>query len=243
MNPEITDTESAPPNAPVTANPWLVSLTALLVGTATVLALFRYNYQYNVVWAIGKTGPFRSWDEFLLINIVGLVFLPFLLILGVFRENASEFGFRPAEKEGTRFAWIFLAVMLPCILVASRFSDFRHYYPIQAQAAYDLRYLIYFEVSYGFYLFCWEYFYRGFLTFGLARRFGFPAAIVLQAVAFGALHYGKPPMEFAGSFVAGIALGWLAWKARSFLPGFLLHWFIAVSFDLLAIHARAGGLF
>jgi hypothetical protein len=49
--------------------------------------------------------------------------------------------------------------------------------------------------------------------------------------------------EFYGSFVAGIALGWLAVRGRSFLPCFALHWAIAFTFDVLVIQARPGGIF
>ena len=85
------------------------------------------------------------------------------------------------------------------------------------------------------YLFCWEFFFRGYLLFGLARSFGI-AAIALQSVPFGIMHWGKP--EFLLSFVGGLILGCLAYRAKSFLPAFIVHWVAAVGLDLFVVAAR-----
>jgi membrane protease YdiL (CAAX protease family) len=114
---------------------------------------------------------------------------------------------------------------------------------MQYRAGEDWAFFFYHQLTYGFYFFFWEWFYRGFLTFGLARGLGSPAAIVLQSVGFGIMHIGKPMPEVYGSFAAGIALGWLATKGRSFYPCFLLHWAVSVTFDILAVYARPGGIF
>ena len=92
---------------------------------------------------------------------------------------------------------------------------------------------LYWELSYGFYFFLWEWFFRGFLLFGLRRGFG-RHAIWLQAIPFGLLHWGKPPLEMASAFPGGLLLGLLAWRAESFLPCFALHWAIAATMDVLA---------
>lgn len=220
----------------------LVSVSALLLGALVIAFLTRYNLQGDAVWSSGPNRPVRSWEEYLVVNLVGLAFLPFLLIFGGFREDAAQFGFRAPERGAARIALLFFLGMVPVLLVVSRFPEFQNYYPIQKQAAYQWGYLLYFEITYGFYFFCWEFFYRGFLTFGMARAFGVPAAIALQAIGFGIMHYSKPTPEFLSSFVGGIALGWLAIRGRSFLPCFALHWAVSLTLDLLAIHARRGAI-
>ena len=97
--------------------------------------------------------------------------------------------------------------------------------------------MLYAEASYGLYLFCWEFFFRGYLLFGLLRSIGW-AAVIVQAIAFGLLHLGKPTSEVAASFGAGIVLGILALNAKSFAPCFLLHWASSVAFDLLVVAGR-----
>lgn len=226
-----------------TRRDWIASLSALTVGLAVIVFLTRYNAQSYSIWSNPAAPSYRVWEEYLLLNIGLLLFAPLLLILGVLRDNASDYGFQPPAAGSSRFAWLFFLAMVPVMLIASRSPQFYHYYPIQPQAGQSWSYLFYYEISYGFYMFAWEFFYRGFLTFGLARAFGFPTAVVLQAVGFGIMHIGKPPLEVISSFPGGLIMGWLAVRSRSFLPCFALHWTVALAFDLLAIHARPGGIF
>jgi len=238
----IEDRKPKTQNRPSTRNGWISGAT-LLLGTCVVVFLTRYNLSLYTAWSSGPNRPYRTWEEYLVVNTTGLLLLPFLLIFGAFREEAAEFGFRLPRPEATRIAWLLFLAMLPVLLVASRFPDFQNYYPIQKQAAVDGGYLVYFELTYGFYMFCWEFFYRGFLLFGLARALGGPAAIGIQAFAFGTMHYGKPTSELFSSFIAGVALGWLALRGRSFLPCFAVHWAVSITFDLLVIWAAPGGIF
>lgn len=234
-----------PPAAPAEAAPdhrgnLRISWSTLLIGAVVVAFLTRYNLQNYTVWSTATSRAYRSFEEYLVVNITLLMLPSFLLIFGLFRGPADDFGFAPPEHGSGRIALIFFAAMIPVLLIVSRFPEFRATYPLQTQAAYSWRYFFYFEIAYGFYLFCWEFFYRGFLTFGLRRAFGDIAAIGIQAAAFGLMHWGKPMPEFISSFFGGAILGWLAIRARSFLPGFLLHWAIAFTLDCLAIHARHG---
>jgi len=232
---------SEPRSRPANARAHVVSWSVLVLGALIVACLTRYNLQPYPAWATGPAGGWRSWEEFLLVNVTGLVLLPALLMLGVLREPASRFGVRPASSGAGRIALVLYVLMLPVLLYASRMPAFQSYYPMRSMAAYSWRYFVYFELTYGLYMLCWEFFYRGFLTLGLARAFHPAVAIGLQAVAFGVMHAGKPAPEVAGSFVAGVALGMVALRARSFMPCFALHWAVSVTFDVLVIRARPGG--
>ncbi len=232
-----------------------------LLGLIVIGFLTRYNATGYSIWWNATTRIARSWDEYLLVNMTGILFLPCLLALGVYREPLSEYGFAPPTPNGvaagvparlgrqtwsrlsaSQYAALFYLVMLPVLLYAARQPDFYNNYPLFPVAAFAWKTLIAYEVTYGFYFFCWEFFYRGFLTFGLGRGIGFPAAILLQAVGFGIMHWGKPTPEFYSSFAGGLILGWLAVRGRSFLPCFWLHWAVSVTLDLLAIHVRHTGL-
>lgn len=222
-----------PPSKPDRKD-WFVSVTTLLAGAAII----AYLTWFNNYAPIG--------EYYLVVNTTCLFFLPFLLIFTVFRERAEEFGFRPPENRAGRIGLIFLGAMVPLLLVALLYpplaKPFQAYYPMRPEAASNWHFLFYWEVTYGFYMFCWEFFYRGFLTFGLKRAFGPVAAVVLQTVGFGLMHYHKPTLEFASSFIGGAALGWLALRGKSFYPCFAVHWAISIIVDLLAIHAK-GTLF
>lgn len=221
-----------------------VSVVTLVVGAIVVAFLTAYNLQPCPVWAMGRECSIgRTWEEYLVVNLTGLALLPAFAIFALPREGPHLFGVWRPRSEAWLFAAGMYALMLIPLALASRNPSFMAYYPMQPQAAYSWGYLIYFELAYGLYMLSWEFFYRGFLTFGLARRFGTTPAVILQALAFGIMHYGKPYPEFIGSFLAGIALGWLAVRARSFYPCFALHWACSVTFDLLVIYARPDGLF
>jgi membrane protease YdiL (CAAX protease family) len=182
--------------------------------------------------------PQDHYDErFLVFNAMVLLWLPMLFIFWGLRREPAEFGFRRAP-DGAALRWTIAGflIMAPIVAWAATSPTFQATYPLRRAVRLDLRTLVYFELTYGFYFFCWEWFFRGFLLFGLWRGFG-AWAIPMQAVPFGLLHWGKPPLEVAGSFIAGVALALLALRARSFLPCFALHWAVAATMDLASLTA------
>lgn len=91
-------------------------------------------------------------------------------------------------------------------------------------------------------LFGWEMLFRGVLLGALARKVGIRSAIGLAALLFFVGHLDKPLSELLSSLPGGIVAGWFAWRARSFLPVFVLHaWQLAtvyvVGFALAADQA------
>jgi membrane protease YdiL (CAAX protease family) len=214
-----------------------------LSGVLLAAMLPPYNLQAGTVWSAGSIRPSRSWEEFLLVNIAALLLPAALISFGVLRIPAADLGAAPSSDNGGRRALVLYALMLPVMLIASRLPEFQQYYPMYAPAEWDGRALLYHELTYGAYLLCWEAFFRGYLTFGLKRGFGDAWAVVLQAALFGLMHIGKPLPEVIGSFIAGVVLGVLALRSRSFLPCFLVHWACSATFDLLVIWAKPGGVF
>jgi len=63
----------------------------------------------------------------------------------------------------------------------------------------------------------------------------------VQTLPFALLHTGKPEAEALSSVFAGVALGWLALRTRSFWWGALLHAAIAFAMDLCAAWSRLAG--
>jgi len=84
----------------------------------------------------------------------------------------------------------------------------------------------------GVELFGWEFIWRGLVLFAYARAFGPGPAIFLQAVPFAFMHLGKPEVETLSTLFGGVAFGLIAWRTRSFLYPWLIHWFV-VTFTLL----------
>jgi membrane protease YdiL (CAAX protease family) len=65
--------------------------------------------------------------------------------------------------------------------------------------AYSLFYLLYYLG--------WEFFFRGYMQFGLRRRLGDWNAILIQTLASCLLHIGKPDTEIFSSILGGIVWG------------------------------------
>jgi membrane protease YdiL (CAAX protease family) len=84
-------------------------------------------------------------------------------------------------------------------------------------------------------MFSWEFFFRGFMLFGLAKKMDNRLAILIQTIPFALMHYRKPPLEAYGSIFAGIFLGIIAIRARSFLPSAILHFLVALSADIIGM--------
>ncbi len=146
---------------------------------------------------------------------------PLLLILLVFRESPAEYGFRLGDwKVGLLLTLVGCGGMAVVMMFVARTAPFRAYYAPQAAALLPLL------LDNALDLFGWEFLFRGFLLFALYRVCG-PYAILLQAVPFTIAHVGKPELETLSCIFGGSLFGYVAWRTRSFLYPFLIHWFLA----------------
>lgn len=71
-------------------------------------------------------------------------------------------------------------------------------------------------------MFTWEFFFRGFILFGLEPALG-ELAIYVQMMPFAIAHIGKPEIETLSSIAGGLILGYVVRHCRSFWPAFILH--------------------
>lgn len=216
---------------------WWVALVGLLL----LAFLFFYNRQpyaaYTLQW-LGVRGDetlLRGLEEYIVVNTACLLWIPVMMIALIGKGDLSQYGLTRGDgKNGALLALLMYAAMFIPLWFASDMPVFKQYYPLDKRVLVNGAYAVYFELIYGYYLFCWEFFFRGFLTFALYRWLGW-TGIVFQAAAFGLMHVGKPVPEMLGSFVAGVILGWVAIRVKSFLPCFWAHWAISMTMDLLLI--------
>ena len=158
--------------------------------------------------------------------------IPFAIILVVFRAPIKNFGISfGIKKKVILYSIVFSLLLAPAIAIAYFLPDVRAYYSIKTMAG--LGDFIYFEATHGALLFFWEFFFRGFILFGLAKKIG-PTALPVHAIPFALFHMGKPGAEVIASFFAALLLGQIALKAKSFLPAFLIHWVIHAEMIFLA---------
>ncbi len=209
-----------------------VSIITAITGTLLFFVLWRLNTQGH-------------YELYIVGNVLALLFAPLMVIFFLFREEPSNFGFGIGEScRVWKISLAMFALVAVGFIPFARLESFQDYYPIFRHfhsfmgggmfPSGDMTALLYGWVSYGLYMFCWEFYFRGYLLFGLLRSIKWPT-VILQAIAFGLLHWYKPPLELMASFVTGIILGLLALRAKSFLPCFVLHWAASVTFDILVM--------
>jgi membrane protease YdiL (CAAX protease family) len=148
--------------------------------------------------------------------------VPVAIVLLVWRENPRRYGLRLGDwRLGLPIVLGGVAVMAVVIWFAGRQPDFQAYYA-NSQGDRPMWRLI---VDAGVDLFAWEFFFRGWLLWGFGRKYG-TDAIWLQVIPFALMHVWKPEIEQLSTVVGGAFFGLLAWRTRSFLWGWLLHWFM-----------------
>jgi membrane protease YdiL (CAAX protease family) len=182
--------------------------------------------------ATGHTADYIYW--FLSSNLL-FVALPLLIALFFPRVRVAEFGLGLGDwRYGLKALTVLYFLMLPFVIGASRASSFAREYPMASGAASSWTAFFTYELCYAFYFIGWEFIYRGVLANGLFPRFG-AAAVLLPAIPFAIMHAGKPEAEAYGAIVAGIVLGVVAVRARSFWYGAALHASIAITMDVIAL--------
>ena len=162
--------------------------------------------------------------------------VPIILILFVLKEKPSDFGFKIGDyKFGLISTAVFLAVMIPVIWIISGSKTFASTYPQGGPMVREnISVLLYYELFVGFYMLAWEFFWRGYMLFGLKNKFGY-YAIFIQMIPFFILHRGKPEIETFASIFAGLILGIQAWRSRSFIYCFIAHWCVMIFVDTISV--------
>ncbi len=160
----------------------------------------------------------RAYDRFVIYFL-----LPAGVVLLLFREPLKEFGFQWGNwQEGLAWTAGVCVVMALVLSVVARRPEMVSYYQVRSGAG---LWRSVWQIAVD--LFGWEFIWRGFTLFALARVAGPGAAIWLQAVPFAFAHLGKPEIETMSTIFGGAGFGLIAWRTRSFVYPFLIHTFIA----------------
>ncbi len=196
-----------------------LKLVTIIVITTLIPMIDAYNHTIIGI---------RSYDRFIFYFVI-----PGLITLLLFREPLSAVGLRIGRwREGLLWVVAVCLVMAVALLFIARLPSMQSYYAVRSPL--DVPTII---LRTAFELFGWEFVWRGFLLFGLARYFGPGPAIFLQAVPFAFMHLGKPEIEALSTIFGGAGFGFVAWRTQSMLYTWLIHWFIAAFTMAIAIGA------
>ncbi len=146
----------------------------------------------------------------------------------LFRDKPWDYGIRIGHwKSSLIMTLVSLAAMAPVLYAVSQMPEFRSYYGMQAI---DWPKLL---LDNALYYFAWEFLFRGYMLFGLEKSIG-KSAIFVQVIPFVLRHLGKPLLETLFCIPGGAVLGYVAYRTRSFLPCFVIHFGIYVMMILFA---------
>lgn len=185
----------------------------------------KFEELYTFVWWAGSR--------------IGGYIIPFFVWRVAFpKDSLRDLGFR--TKGFFDHAWIyglFLAFVVPAMLIVSRNPDFGAYYPFYRNSSRSWFDFLVWEAMYYAQFFALEMFFRGFFLGSLRRSFG-SGALFAMCVPYCMIHYGKPYLEACGAIVAGMALGSLSMKTKAIYQGFMVHVTVAAMMDWLALRHR-----
>jgi hypothetical protein len=179
-----------------------------------------------------------------------MVVVPSLLLWFGARTSPRQLGLRlrGTGRDAFLYAAIFV-VFFPVVwwiaLRSGSSDDFQRTYPFfrprrgmtAAEFVRTKEFLV-FEAAYFLQFFAIEYFFRGVMTLGLKPLLG-RASILVMLAPYCMIHYHKPMPEAFGAIGAGLVLGSLSWRTGTIVWGWLLHYAVALSMDLLALFRPA----
>ena len=222
---------------------WESQTTIILLTSALLLTLHRrYNrtsfFRTNLATyfdnlPLVESHPYYYW---FLSTAISLLLIPILFALFGTKQKLRDYGIRLGKQKlgwGVTFAaWI---LMIPVVIIAVKvYPPFLEKYPFCKAVASSWMAFLPYQLAYGVYMFSWEFFFRGYMLFGLEKRFG-NYSILIQTIPFAVMHFSKPLPEALGSIIAGVLLGVLALETRSFIYGAAIHWLVAMTMDTVCV--------
>ena len=177
-----------------------------------------------------------------------------LLVIWVLVPMLVCFGFgMPLHEQGLDstglapklwiYAVLYALAMLPVTWAAMQPAFIDQYPLLRRFGERDIgtRMLVNYWSLYAMQFICVEYFFRGFMISALRPRFGL-GAVAIMIAPYTMLHFQKPLPEALGAIVAGLVLGYLAYRTRSIWGGVLVHIAVAISMDVLVMLQQPEGL-
>lgn len=149
----------------------------------------------------------------------------------------SLFTFKNLRKNLLWVSVILVLIVIPAAYHASTLSSVTSEYPLPKTLMQNQQLLPVYFLSLTFlYYLSWEFFFRGFLLFGLKDKYGTVPAILIQTISSCLVHIGKPAPEIIGSIPFGIIFGIIAIRTKSIWILVLLHASLGIFTDVFIIY-------
>ena len=168
-----------------------------------------------------------------------LLIIPALYIKLILKKNFRGFGliFRTTRKNTLWLAEMLVSSFLIAYLLI-RFTSFKDGYILPDYVLVNFWWFLVYELAFvNFWLFIHESFYRGFIFFTLAEKFGF---LAIPAAASFFVIFLLLTKAFSWTMVPYIIIsltgGWLAYKTRSFVYSYLMGLSFIIILDAYLIY-------
>jgi uncharacterized protein len=216
-----------------------VLITFIVVPFCLTMINYLGNYSFvrnSIIYhsSANNLGSLCYWVT----NLILFYFvIPALTIKFIFKENLSDYGLKLKGAFKDYYLYIImLMVMIPLVAYFSSTASFQERYPFLKVSEGDSLFpdLLKWELFYCAQFFALEFFFRGFILFGLKPKLGFYSVFVMT-IPYCMRHFGKPLPETLAAIFAGIVLGCLSLKNRSVWLGFLIHCSVGVGMDIAAL--------
>ena len=180
-----------------------------VVGISTLVLVLRRYYPLDIDFPRAT-------------QLIYYLLVPLAASWLLFRDKPWDYGIRIGRwKSAIILTIVSLGAMALVLYGTGRIPEFRSYYQMYKIDWPELL------LSHALYMFAWEFLFRGYMLFGLEKSVG-KSAIFVQTIPFVLLHLGKPFLETLACIPGGFFLGYVAYRTRSFLPCFLIHFGIYV---------------
>lgn len=162
--------------------------------------------------------------------------VPGFIVKVLFKKSFADFGLCLGDtKLGLRLVAIGTPLLLLSAYIGAGDPAMQAEYPLAKSTMQDWRVFLVVEAFYLVYYLGWEFFFRGFMLFGLERKYGAALAILIQTIPSAIVHIGKPATESFAAILAGWVFGYIAFRSRSMLYPMLLHALVGISTDVFVI--------
>jgi len=216
----------------------------LLLSAPVLLTLYRYFsypehiFNYFPSLLTSPEGIATGYKWHLLGFFILLFIIPAFHVFFFWKKPFDDLGWGLGDKKyGIKFTlFTLLLVVLPVAYFGSSDPSVLSEYPLAKILLTEKKLVWGYHLAYVvFYYVAWEFYFRGYLLFGLKEKYGAIAAILIQTISSCLVHIDKPFAEIFLSIPVGILLGIVALRARSFWYAFLVHAALGVLTDLFII--------
>lgn len=223
-----------------------VSVVCLMTALTPLLLYYHSDFACN---CLNKIGLGQFWlSQQLCKGMVGyglnmtviFLVLPMITVF-LMGHKPSDYGFRIGNwREGL----IWLVALCPLIVLVLLYlvpgGPLQHLYQRALHGGLSgettpFRWTLNLVINGAFLMLGWEFLFRGYCLFGLAKVIGPGPAIFIQMIPFALTHQTKPELETMATLFFGVLWGFVSWRTQSFLYAFLLHLFLYISINMIAV--------